>query len=173
MPPRAVAARRCCLRAIRPISAQFGLLKRHLRIAEWPVYDQSGRSHGLVAVRLPDRNHTHMVGTRARRTKGNWELRAKAAERGRRSLRSSPPRVLSGCCSRAAIKLDLALRPQALPNALIHPLQQPLLFQFRAATARVLVEKGMICHSHLASRALPACPQRVPRLTLLFLHHLD
>ena len=47
---------------IRPLSACFELLKRHLRLAEWPVTTKSGRSQGLAADRLPDRNHTQMIG---------------------------------------------------------------------------------------------------------------
>ena len=43
-------------------SAQFELLKRHLRLAEWPVAIKRCRSQGLAADRLPDRNHTQMVG---------------------------------------------------------------------------------------------------------------
>ena len=47
---------------IRPLSAHFELLKRHLRLAEWPVTTKSGRAQGLAAHRLPERNHIRMVG---------------------------------------------------------------------------------------------------------------
>ena len=47
---------------IRSFSAHFELLKRHLRLAEWPVTTKSGRAQGLAAHRLPERNHIRMVG---------------------------------------------------------------------------------------------------------------
>ena len=71
------------------------------------------------------------------------------------------------------IKLDLARRPHALPNALVHPLQQPLLFQFGAAAATVLVEQRVVRHIRVTMGASPACSQCVPRQALLFVRRFS
>ena len=112
---------------IRSFSAHFELLKRHLCLAEsrlrpkkWPITGVGRRSSA------GPKPYTQVVGYEgggARPPKVMGSAR-KVAERGRRSLRSSgnPQRALSGNRLRR-IKLDLARRHNAFPNALVHPLQ--------------------------------------------------
>ena len=82
---------------IRPLSAHFELLKRHLRLAEWPVTSKSGRMTG-GSRRSSARQKPHADG----------RLRGRCAR---------PPMIMGRCVRRPNEAADLKCIPCSFPQA--------------------------------------------------------